>query len=266
MKLSRLVVMTAIALGSAPAWAADAVVTVYSADGLHAGDHSWYQTQFDAFTQATGIKVQYVEGGSGAIVERLSKERSNPQADVLVTPPPFIQRAAAEKLLQDFTPQDAAQIADAQPQFVPLVNNYLSFIYNAKLLPQAPASYQQLLDAQFRNKLQYSTPGQAGDGTAVLLQAFHSFGSKDAGFDYLGKLQSNNVGPSASTGKLTALVNKGELLVANGDLQMNLAQMRSNPNVQVFWPAGPDGKRSTLALPYYVGLVQGAPQSANGKS
>ncbi|TPV60628.1 2-aminoethylphosphonate ABC transporter substrate-binding protein, partial [Serratia marcescens] len=246
MKLSRLVVMTAIALGSAPAWAADAVVTVYSADGLHAGDHSWYQTQFGAFTQATGIKVQYVEGGSGAIVERLSKERSNPQADVLVTPPPFIQRAAAEKLLQDFTPQDAAQIADAQPQFVPLVNNYLSFIYNAKLLPQAPASYQQLLDAQFHNKLQYSTPGQAGDGTAVLLQAFHSFGSKDAGFDYLGKLQSNNVGPSASTGKLTALVNKGELLVANGDLQMNLAQMRSNPNVQVFWPAGPDGKRSTL--------------------
>lgn len=99
-----------------------------------------------------------------------------------------------------------------------------------------------------------------------MLQAFHSFGSKDAGFDYLGKLQSNNVGPSASTGKLTALVNKGELLVANGDLQMNLAQMRSNPNVQVFWPAGPDGKRSTLALPYYVGLVQGAPQSANGKS
>ena len=101
------------------------------------------------------------------------------------------------------------------------MNNYLSFIYNAKLLPQAPASYQQLLDAQFRNKLQYSTPGRAGDGTAVMLQAFHSFGSKDAGFDYLGKLQSNNVGPSASTGKLTALVNKGELLVANGDLQMN---------------------------------------------
>ena len=73
MKLSRLVVMTAIALGSAPAWAADAVVTVYSADGLHAGDHSWYQTQFDAFTQATGIKVQYVEGGSGAIVEQIGR-------------------------------------------------------------------------------------------------------------------------------------------------------------------------------------------------
>ncbi len=42
-----------------------------------------------------------------------------------------------------------------------------------------------------------------------MLQAFHSLGGKDAGFAYLGELQANNVGPSASTGKLTALVNKG---------------------------------------------------------
>ncbi len=57
-------------------------------------------------------------------------------------------------------------------------------------------------------------------------------------FAYLKKLQANNLGPSASTGKLTALVNKGEIYVANGDMQMNLAQMRDNPNVRVFFPAG----------------------------
>ena len=62
--------------------------------------------------------------------------------------------------------------------------------------------------------------------------------SKDAAFDYLKKLQDNNVGPSSSTGKLAALVNKGELCVANGDLQMNMSQMADNPNIKVFWPAG----------------------------
>ena len=62
-----------------------------------------------------------------------------------------------------------------------------------------------------------------------MLQVIHAFGSKEAGFAYLKKLQDNNLGPSASTGKLTALVNKGELYVANGDLQMNLAQMADNP-------------------------------------
>ena len=79
------------------------------------------------------------------------------------------------------------------------------------------------------------------------------------------KLQDNNVGPSASTGKLTALVNKGELYVANGDLQMNMSQMTDNPNIKVFWPAGPNGERSAMPLPYYVGLVAGAPDGDNGK-
>ncbi len=48
-------------------------------------------------------------------------------------------------------------------------------------------------------------------------------------------------------------------------MQMNIAQMADNPNIRVFWPAGPDGKRSTFALPYYIGLVQGAPHADAGK-
>jgi len=98
-----------------------------------------------------------------------------------------------------------------------------------------------------------------------MIELIHAFGGKDAAFAYFKKLQDNNVGPSSSTGKLTALVNKGELFVANGDLQMNMAQMADNPNIRIFWPAGPDGKRSTFALPYYVGLVKGAPNADNGK-
>jgi len=54
---------------AAPAWAASGVVTIYSADGLHDGTPSWYGNQFAAFTKATGIKVQYVEAGSGGVVE-----------------------------------------------------------------------------------------------------------------------------------------------------------------------------------------------------
>ncbi|MDI4740282.1 ABC transporter substrate-binding protein, partial [Salmonella enterica subsp. enterica serovar Kentucky] len=38
--------------------------------------------------------------------------------------------------------------------YSPLVKNYLSFIYNSKLLKTAPASWQDLLDGKFKNKLQ----------------------------------------------------------------------------------------------------------------
>ena len=248
---------------------AEEVVTLYSADGLKDGDASWYGTQFDAFTKATGIKVQYIEAGSGGVVQRVAKEQTNPQADVLVTLPPFIQKAVADGLIQPYTPTGADQIPaaskDAAGNYVALVNNYMNFIYDTAVMPEAPKTFAELLEPRFKNKIQYSTPGQAGDGTAVMLQIIHAYGGKDAAFDYFKNLQTNNRGPSASTGKLTALVNKGELWVANGDLQMNLDQMKSNPNIRVFFPAGPDGKRSTFALPYYAGLVKNAPHADNGR-
>jgi 2-aminoethylphosphonate transport system substrate-binding protein len=269
MTVQRLLLIAAFGLGFTTAARAQDVVTLYSADGLHDGDNSWYGAEFAAFTKATGIRVQYIEGGSGAVVARLEREKANPQADVLVTLPPFIQKAVTDGVLQPYTPTEASAIPandkDPKGYFVSLVNNYPTFIYNASDLPQPPANFEALLDPKFKDKIQYSTPGQAGDGTAVMLMVMHAYAKPDDAFAYFKKLQSNNRGPSASTGKLTALVNKGELLVANGDLQMNLDQMQSNPNIRIFFPAGPDGRPATFSLAYTVGLVNGAPHAAAGK-
>ena len=59
----------------------------------------------------------------------------------------------------------------------------------------------------------------------ILLQ--HLRGRQGA-LDYLTKLQANNVGPSSSTGKLQPKVSNGELLVANGDVQMNLGSIKDD--------------------------------------
>lgn len=268
-KTAFLAICIASALGWGSAQAHSSVVTIYSADGLHDGSPNWYQTEFDAFTKATGIKVQYIEAGSAVVVDRLNQEKFNPQADVLVTLPPFMQEAAAEGLLQPFTPAGADHIPaaekDKRGMFVPMVDDYTDFIYDKAALPRPPKRFKDLLEPKFKNKIQYSTPGEAGDGTAMLLQVFRAFGSKDAGFAYLKALQVNNLGPSSSTGRLTELVNKGELWVANGDIQMNAAQIAQNPNVRVFWPVGPHGKRFAVAIPYYIGLVHGAPHPNAGK-
>ncbi|SFY50366.1 2-aminoethylphosphonate ABC transporter substrate-binding protein [Streptomyces sp. F-1] len=245
-------------------------VTVYSADGLKGenGD-GWYDKVFADFTKKTGIKVKYVEGGSGEVVQRAVREKSNPQADVLVTLPPFIQEADGKGLLEKYEPKDSTAVsgADKAPDgtWTAVVNNYFGFVYNKKELKQAPKTWDDLLDARYKNKLQYSTPGVAGDGTAVLIQAMHDLGGKDQALAYLKKLQANNVGPSASTGKLAPKVDKGELLVANGDVQMNYAQSKTMPNLGIWFPAGKDGKPSTFALPYAAGLVSKAPHGANGR-
>ncbi|WP_216901469.1 2-aminoethylphosphonate ABC transporter substrate-binding protein [Nocardia sp. ncl2] len=232
-------------------------VTVYSADGMA----YWYKPEFAKFTQQTGISVNYVEAGSGEVVNRVDKEQSNPQADVLVTLPPFIQKADRQGLLQD-SGVDTGMVATADKsadgKYVNLADNYLTFIANPSV-DTSKITWNDLLDPKYKGKLQYSTPGQAGDGTAVLVLLQQLMGKQGA-LDYLGKLQANNVGPSSSTGKLQAKVDKGELLVANGDVQMNLQDIKdSGVKFNLFFPAGPDGKRSTVSLPYVMGLPKGAP-------
>ncbi len=139
------------------------VVTVYSADGLKGenGD-GWYDRVFKDFEKETGIKVEYVEGGSGEMVQRAAREKRNPQADVLVTLPPFIQQADGKGLLQKYTPKGADQVSGADKAangtWTAVVNNYFGFIHNTKELKPAPTTWEELLDGKYRNKLQYSTP------------------------------------------------------------------------------------------------------------
>ncbi|MGW3863733.1 2-aminoethylphosphonate ABC transporter substrate-binding protein [Streptomyces sp. NPDC005047] len=246
------------------------VVTVYSADGLKGenGD-GWYDQVFKDFENETGIKVEYVEGGSGEMVQRATREKRNAQADVLVTLPPFIQQADGKGLLQKYAPEGVDQVSGADKAangtWTAVVNNYFGFVHNTKELKQPPATWEDLLDPTYENKLQYSTPGVAGDGTAVLIKAMHDFGGKQPAMDYLKKLQANNVGPSASTGKLAPKVDKGELLAANGDVQMNFAQSKSMPNLGIWFPAREGGRPTTFALPYAAGLVSDAPHGENGR-
>lgn len=236
-------------------------VTVYSADGLA----DWYGATFENFTKDTGIKVELIEAGSGEVISRAQKEKSNPQADVIITLPPFIQQAEKNGLLQKNSADLSAIPSESKSpegMYVSVVNNFAAMIRNTKAADK-PDSWQELLDSKYQGKIQYSTPGQAGDGTAMLL-LLQNLKGKEGALDYLASLQKNNVGPSASTGKLGPKVSKGELSVANSDVQMALQSIKADKSAfEVFFPKNDDGTRVTLALPYVMGLAANAPHQDN---
>jgi 2-aminoethylphosphonate transport system substrate-binding protein len=139
------------ACGGSSAAADEKVVTVYSADGLKGENNDgWYDKVFADFQKQTGIKVKYVEGGSGEVVQRALREKSNTQADVLVTLPPFVQQADSKGLLQKYEPKDSELVSGgdkaADGTWTSVVNNYFGFVYNKKELKQAPTTWEQLLD------------------------------------------------------------------------------------------------------------------------
>ena len=236
-------------------------LNVYSAGGLGA----WYRARFEQFTEETGIKVDLVEAGSGETVARAQDEKS--KADLLVVLPPFIQKAAQAGMLQ---PSDVdvtgitSQVVGPAAIYVPIVNNALAFIANPGANPR-PVTWEDLLNPAFKGKLQYSTPGEAGDGTAMLLLLQHLMG-KQAALDFLSKLQASNVGPSSSTSALQPKVSSGELMVANGDVQMNLASINNDgSNFSIFFPAMPDGSRTTISIPYVAGVMVASPHPVEAK-
>ena len=124
-----------VACGGTGSSGSSETVTVYSTDGLA----NWYKPQFDKFTKDTGIAVYLVEAGSGEVVSRAEKEQSNPQADLLVTLPPFIQKADKSGLLvascADTNGIPADQVGPGG-NYMPIVNNALSFIANPGANPQ----------------------------------------------------------------------------------------------------------------------------------
>lgn len=236
-------------------------ITVYSAAGLS----DWYRSQFDRFTRATGITVTLFEAGAGEVVSRvnsgavwdgLSEQKHAPPADLLVTYPPFIQKAAAAGLLQAgdvVSTGISTESAGPGGLYVPVAKTALCFIVNLSVDPR-PVGWADLLDPRFRGKLQYSSPGDAGDGTAVLLLLQHLMG-RQAALGYLTALQKNNVGPAPSAAILEPKVSSGELLVADGDVQMNLDAINEGANFEIFFPAMPDGTRTTVSLPYVAAVT-----------
>ena len=108
---SRLLMTAAAAVLTATmaaAVSAEGVVTIYSADGLHDGSPNWYQHPVRRLHQGDRHQGAVHRGRlRRASSQRVAKEQSNPQADVLVTLPPFIQKAAADGLLQPYTPAEA---------------------------------------------------------------------------------------------------------------------------------------------------------------
>jgi 2-aminoethylphosphonate transport system substrate-binding protein len=244
-------------------------VTLYSVNGLRDGNTDWLGDLLPRFTSRTGISVHFVENHSRDTVDLLSKERAATLADVVITLPPFMQMAAEEGLLEAYKPAASKNLPsrDKHPAglYCALVRDYPDLIYNKALATPAPTSYSDLLAPRFRGKIQYSKPGWSGAGTALLLQVFHVFGGRTTGLEFFRKLQANCLEPTAHTAGLGEMVNNGELHVANGDVQTNFAQYAANPNLQILFPKGPDGRTRVFELSYYIGLARNAPHRANGE-
>ncbi|WP_031483971.1 extracellular solute-binding protein [Maridesulfovibrio frigidus] len=142
-----------VAAWSASAFAAD--VIVYSARKEHL-----IKPLFEAYTAETGVKVKYITGKAGALLERIKAEGTNTSADLFITVDAGnLWHAAEEGIL---TPINSAileknvpsHLRDPQNRWVGLSVRARTIVYNKdKVSPEELSTYEALGEAKWNKRL-----------------------------------------------------------------------------------------------------------------
>jgi iron(III) transport system substrate-binding protein len=150
-----LAAMAFVAGTSESAFAQDKVLNLYSA--------RHYQTDealYANFTKATGIKINRIEGGEDALMERIKNEGRNSPADVLITVDAGRLWRAEEmglfapvksRLLESRIP---ANYRDSNGDWFGFSTRARIIAYNKdKLKPSELRSYEELADPRFKGRI-----------------------------------------------------------------------------------------------------------------
>jgi len=190
---------------------------------------------FNAFTEETGIVVDWVRLSTGEAVARIEVERANPQVSIWYGGVGLGHIEAKDKGLTVPYHSAAAQMDDQfrDPDWYwsGLYAGPLAFESNVEQLERyglsAPTSWQDLLNPAFEDHVQVANPGSSGTSYNVLATLVQIYGEEEA-FAYLQKLDANIAqytrsgsapGRNASIGEVTVAIgyaHDGVRLVAEG--------------------------------------------------
>lgn len=115
---------------------------------------------YDAFTEATGVKINLIEGSDDEIIERIKNEAENSPADVMITVDiARLWRSQNEDLLQ---PTDSEVLVNAIPQklrssdntWFGLTKRARIIVYNTEeVSPDELSTYEDLADPKWKGRV-----------------------------------------------------------------------------------------------------------------
>lgn len=150
-----LLMLTGLMIMPQLGFAGDDKIVVYSARKEHL-----IKPLFDAYTQKTGVKIEYITGKEGALLERLKAEGKNTPADMLITVDAGnLWQATQEGVLQPVDSQPLEQaipenLRDPQNNWFGLSVRARTIVYNTeKVNPADLTSYEDLSTDKWKGKL-----------------------------------------------------------------------------------------------------------------
>lgn len=157
-----------------------------------------YLPLFERFGKENGVEVELLSMSSGEVLSKLRAEGGKPSADLWFGGGiDAFMAAKADGLLEqvnfDAAKDLAADYKDADNYYFSKGITIVGFLVNNKLAAEknltAPKTWDDLLDAQYKDEIIMSNPAVSGTNYAVVNALLQTKG--DQGWDYFNKLNEN---------------------------------------------------------------------------
>jgi iron(III) transport system substrate-binding protein len=220
----------------------------------------------NAFTAATGVKVNVLQSDTGSILAKLDGERANPHADVVVLADwSAALGLASQGQLLAYAPKGSEKIPatyrEPQNQFVSQGITGLAFTYNTKLLKTPPTSINQLTGPDWKDKLTMPDPAQSGSVYSVVAAQLQRLGDAN-GWALFQALKKNGMQVLGTNAKALAPVLSGSKTAVLGAADhTSLASVATGESITVSYLSD-----ATVAAPRPMMIMKGSPNPVAAKA
>ena len=194
---------------------AKTTLVIYSAQGY---DHA----AAAAFQKATGIPVKLDDNSTGPLLTQIEASRNNPNWGLL-----WVDGATAFAgldqqglLLKGFEPKVSwnalgTQSLPSDKSYTPTgVTLMAALVYNKSKVKNPPASWQDLLQSQWKGAVGMNDPSQSGPTYPFIAGMMNYLGGVSAGESYYSKLKANGLIIHPTNGPTLQALTSGQINLA----------------------------------------------------
>jgi iron(III) transport system substrate-binding protein len=201
------------------------------------------------------IAFDYYSAGAGKLMAKIAAERQSGRMTVDVlwhSEVPDFYQLKKEGMLEKYVSPEAqyskSPVKDPDGFFTPARLGTLGIAYNTKKVTNPPKSWQDLLDARFKNGFAIANPSLSGTAfVSICLIA------ENIGWDYVEKLQKNGAKIGQGSGQVVDDTASGDLLASLAPDYIAVDKIQKGANMGLFYP------KEMLVIPSPVAIIKGTP-------